>query len=95
MPKLLLYITLKGTWIFLIFGTDSNENRIHVHVGRKATKNYCKIWLQPEVELCKPGDLTHAEVKEVMEIAAQYKEELIKQWNDYMDGKLRMKTIRK
>ncbi|MBQ6771670.1 MAG: DUF4160 domain-containing protein [Bacteroidales bacterium] len=95
MPKLLLYITMKGTWIFLIFGTDSNKNRIHVHVGRKATKDYCKIWLEPQVELCKAGDLTTAEIKEVMEIAEQYKDELIKQWNDYMNGKLRMKTIRK
>jgi len=95
MPKLLLYITVKGTWIFLIFGTDSNENRIHVYVGRKATKNYCKIWLEPKVELCKSGDLTNAELKEVLEIVEEYKEELVKQWNDYMDGKLRMKTIRK
>ena len=47
------------------------------------------------MELCKAGDLTTAEIKEVMEIAEQYKDELIKQWNDYMNGKLRMKTIRK
>ncbi len=72
MPKLLLYITLKGTWIFLIFGTDSNENRIYVHVGRKDTKHYCKIWLQPKVELGKAGDLNNAELKEVLEIAEQY-----------------------
>ncbi|MBQ8957043.1 MAG: DUF4160 domain-containing protein [Bacteroidales bacterium] len=72
MPKLLLYITVKWTWIFLIFGTDSNENRIYVHVGRKATKNYCKIWLEPEVELCKSGDLTNAELKEVLEITEEY-----------------------
>ena len=47
MPKLMLYITVKGTWIFLIFGTDSNENRIHVHVGRKATKNIVRFGLNP------------------------------------------------
>jgi hypothetical protein len=95
MPKLLLYITLKGTWIFLIFGTDSNENRIHVHVGRKDTKHYCKIWLQPKVELGKAGDLDNAELKEVLEIAEQYKDDLVKQWNDYMNGKLKMKIVRK
>lgn len=95
MPKLLLYITLKGTWIFLIFGTDSNENRIHVHVGRKDTKHYCKIWLQPKVELSKAGDLNNAELKEVLEIAEQYKDDLVKQWNDYMNGKLKMKIVRK
>lgn len=95
MPKLLLYITVKGTWIFLIFGTDSNENRIHVHVGKKDTKHYCKIWLQPKVELCKSGDLNDTEIKEVMEIAEQHKETLIKQWNDYMSGKLKMKIVKK
>lgn len=95
MPKLLLYITLKGTWIFLIFGTDSNENRMHVHVGRKDTKHYCKIWLQPKVELSKAGDLNNAELKEVLEIAEQYKDDLVKQWNDYMNGKLKMKIVRK
>ena len=47
------------------------------------------------MELCKAGDLTNAEIKEVMEIAGQYRKELVQQWNDYMDGKLRMKTIRK
>jgi len=38
MPKVLLYITAKTTWIFLFFGTDFNENRAHVHVGKKSTK---------------------------------------------------------
>ena len=79
----------------MIFGTDSNKNRIHVHVGRKATKNYCKIWLEPNVELCKKGDLSEKEISEVLEIAKQYKDELIKQWNNYMNGKLRMKIIKK
>ena len=95
MPKLMLYITMKGTWIFLIFGTDSNENRIHVHVGRKSTKNYCKIWLEPQVELCKAGDLTTAEINEVLAIAEQYKDELKRQWSDYMNGKLKMKIVKK
>ena len=40
MPKALLYITAKITWIFLFFGTDINENRAHVHVGKKSTKEY-------------------------------------------------------
>lgn len=54
MPKLLLYITLKGTWIFLIFGTDSNENRIHVHVGRHGrqieNENDTKMKNKPRIQ---------------------------------------------
>jgi len=34
MPKVLVYITAKITWIFLFWGTDVNENRAHVRVGK-------------------------------------------------------------
>ena len=40
MPKLLLYITMKGTWIFLIFGTDSNENREQLYERKVTNKNH-------------------------------------------------------
>ena len=43
MPKVLVYITGKITWIFLFWGTDQNENRAHVHVGKKGTDELCKI----------------------------------------------------
>lgn len=95
MPKLLIYETSKGVWIFLIFGTDQNENRIHVHVGRKDTKNYCKIWLEPKVEVAKDGDLTKAQLKEVVELAGQYREKLISQWKAYMKGTMKLITIKK
>ena len=45
--------------------------------------------------MCKQGDLADKEIKEVLEIAETYKEELIKQWKNYMNGKLRMKIIKK
>ena len=35
MPKVLTYITAYVTWVFLFYGTDVNENRAHVHVGKK------------------------------------------------------------
>jgi len=43
MPKVLVYITAKIAWIFLFWGTDQNENRAHVHVGKKGTDELCKI----------------------------------------------------
>ena len=78
-------------FVFKIFSNE--ELRMHVHVF----KEYCeaKIWLEPEVELCKQGDLTDKEIKEVLDIAESYKEELVKQWKNYMNGKLRMKIIKK
>ena len=43
MPKVLLYITARFTWIFIFFGTDFYENRAHVHVGKRGFDKYCKI----------------------------------------------------
>ena len=45
------------------------KNRAHVHVGKKDTQNLCKIWLEPNVELAKQGDLTDAQVKQVLQLA--------------------------
>ena len=95
MPKLLIFENAKGTWLFIIFGTDQNENRMHVHVGRKATNHYCKIWLEPDVEVAAGGDLSHSELVEVVGLVKEYKSELVAQWKAFMDGKLKMITIRK
>ncbi len=83
MPKLLIF---KNIWIFIIYATDKYENRMHVHIGKKSMRNLCKIWLEPEIEISKSGELTTKEQKEVLEITEEYKDELIKQWNGFMNG---------
>ncbi len=80
MPKILLYITAKIIWQFLFWNTDFNENRAHVHVGKRSTEHLCKIWLEPVVELDKQGDLTDAQAREVLDIAIKYREKLLQQW---------------
>ena len=87
MPKILLYITAKATWIFLFFGTDVTENRAHVHVGKKSTDEYCKIWLEPEISVAKQGALTTSELKTVLEITQKYHSELMQQWEKFTAGK--------
>lgn len=87
MPKILLYITAKVIWNFLFWNTDYNENRAHVHVGKRSTEHLCKIWLEPIVELDKQGDLTDAQAKEVLEIAKVYRENLLKQWSLFKQGR--------
>ncbi|MBO7234067.1 MAG: DUF4160 domain-containing protein [Paludibacteraceae bacterium] len=62
MPKVLLYITSKITWIFLFWNTDFNENRAHVHVGKKGTERLCKIWLEPDIEVADSGDLSTKQI---------------------------------
>ena len=96
MPKILLYITAKVIWNFLFYNTDFHENRAHVHVGKKDMQELCKIWLEPEVELAKQGDLTDAQVKQVLQIANDYREQLLRQWSLFKNGKtIRMIKVKK
>ena len=83
MPKLLIY---QAIWIFTIFGTDIFENRKHVHVGRKGTVKLCKIWLEPTVELAKPGELSTSEQREVLQITELYRDNLVRQWDQFLTG---------
>ena len=87
MPKVLLYITAKIIWNFLFYNTDFHENRAHVHVGKRNTEKLCKIWLEPNVELAKQGDLSDSQIREIMEIAYNYREKLISQWKLFKQGK--------
>lgn len=87
MPKILLYITAKIMWNFLFYNTDFHENRAHVHIGKRGMENLCKIWLEPEVELAKQGDLTDAQVKQVLKIASDYRVQLLRQWELFKSGK--------
>lgn len=88
MPKILLF----KYWIFIIFDTDKYENRKHVHVGKKSTENLCKIWLETlnpnesEVSIAEGGDLTVKQQNEVLKIAELYRQDLIKQWDNFMNG---------
>lgn len=96
MPKVLLYITAKVIWTFLFYNKDFNENRAHVHIGKKGTNNFCKIWLEPNVEVSKEGDLTDAQIKEVLKLAQENKDKLLKQWNNFKEGKaIRIIKIKK
>lgn len=93
MPKILLYITAKVIWQFLFWNTDYHENRAHVRVGKRSTEHLCKIWLEPIVEVDKQGDLTDAQIKEVLSIATEYRERLLKQWNLFKQGKTLRVTL--
>jgi hypothetical protein len=68
----------------------------HVHVGKRSTEHLCKIWLEPIVAVDKQGDLTDAQIKEVLIIATEYRERLLKQWNLFKQGKtIRVIKIKK
>ena len=96
MPKVLLYVSAKITWIFLFFGTDVNESRAHVHVGKKSTGEYCKICLEPKISIAKGGTLTTAELNEVLKITTECRFQLVEQWRKFTEGKtIKMITVKK
>lgn len=63
------------------------EKRKHIHVGKKSMINLCKIWLEPSIEISKTGELSSSQLNEVLEIAKNYKEDLLKQWDNFVAGK--------
>ena len=67
-------------------GTDNNENRPHVHVGQKDTEHFCKIWLEPDVEIAKQGSLTKKQANDVLEITKRFRVKLLNQWNIFKKG---------
>lgn len=96
MPKVLLYITAKLFWTFLFYNKDYNENRAHVHVGKKDTQNLCKIWLEPDVSIATQGDLTDSQAKQVLILAETYRDKLLSQWKNFKEGKtIRIIKIKK
>ena len=87
MPKVLVYIVKRIMWLFLFYDTDSFENRAHVHVGKKGSQKLCKIWLEPQIQVDKKGDLTEAQLKEIVELTEEYRDRLIEQWRLFKEGK--------
>ena len=96
MPKVLIYATAKVIWTFLFYGTDFNENRAHVHVGKAGNEKLCKIWLEPEIEVAEKGELTDKQIAQVIDIVKNYRAEFLKQWIKFLNGdKVRIIKINK
>jgi hypothetical protein len=87
MPKVLIYYVKQIMWLFLFWNTDVNENRSHVHVGKKGSRKLCKVWLEPSVSLADPGDLEYAQVKEILDLTTRYRSDLMDQWRLFKQGK--------
>ncbi len=95
MPKILIYITKRWTWLFLFFGTDFHENRAHVHVGKKGMNEYCKIWLEPQISVARKGELTESQIKKILAVVKEHHESLMTQWRKFKKGEnIKMLTVK-
>ena len=93
MGKLLIL----ARYIFLIYGSDINEIRKHVHCtyANKGFKRSCKFWLEPIVELDdnKSGDFGEKELNEIKSLILEHKDILLTQLYDFYNNK-QVKAIR-
>jgi hypothetical protein len=77
----------KGALVFWFHSYDAlHENRASVHVGKGSQDdaNDAKIWLEPEIEVARPGrTLRKHELNRALNIITQNREHLLEQWYDY------------
>lgn len=56
----------------------------------------CKIWLEPDVSVADPGELTPAQLKQVLQVTEEHREKLMQQWKAFKEGKpIKIQTIKK
>ena len=66
---------------FFFFSNEGTEP-IHIHV-EKAGK-VCKFWLKP-ISLARNYKFTGTELKKIMDIIENHKNEIEEKWNDYFN----------
>ena len=76
-----------GALIFWFHSYDAlSEERASVHVGKSIQDdtNDAKIWLEPEVEVARPGRALRAhELNQAIQIISQNYEHLLREWHGY------------
>ncbi len=94
MGKLLIL----ARYIFLIYGSDINETRRHVHVTHavRGYKKSCKFWLEPDVLLDanKTGEFSETELTEIRKLIIEHKKVILKQLDLFYKGQP-VKAVRK
>jgi hypothetical protein len=68
-----------GPYRFLFYSSDAEEP-VHVHVERD--ENSAKFWLSP-VRLQSSGGFKPIEIRRIQRLVEQYRETLLKNWDDY------------
>jgi hypothetical protein len=73
--------------IFWFHSYDAiHENRASVHVGKGSQDDYndAKIWLEPEIEVARPGrTLRKYEVSRALRVIKQNHKHLLEEWYGY------------
>lgn len=76
-----------GELIFWFHSYDAlHENRASIHVGKGSQDDYndAKVWLEPTIEIARPGrTLRHRELNRAVHVIEQELTYLLGEWYDY------------
>ena len=73
----------EGPYRFYFFSRE--ETRKHVHVA--SPDGEVKIWLEPEISIAKVINLSMSEVRNILEIVLNRKDELNESWDRHFSCK--------
>ncbi len=80
-------ILVEGALIFWFHSYDAlHENRASVHVGQGSQDDHndAKVWLEPEVEVARPGrTLKKHELNRAIDVIGRNRDFLLEQWHGY------------
>ena len=80
-------ILVEGDLIFWFHSYDAlHEDRASVHVGKGSQDDHndAKIWLEPEIEVARPGrSLRKHELNRALKIIQQNRNYLVEEWYGY------------
>lgn len=69
---------------FFFFSNEGNPlEPLHVHVQKGSA--IAKLWLQPYPEVAESYGLTSSELRELLKIAVEHRDEIERYWNDYFN----------
>jgi len=78
-----------GGLIFWFHSYDAlHEDRASVHVGKGSQddQNDAKIWLEPDIEVARPGrTLREHELQQALRVVKQNRDYLLEAWHGYAD----------
>jgi len=82
-PKVLV----DGSLVFWFHSHDTlYKNRASVHVGKSSQDDFndAKIWLEPQIEVSRPGrSLKRHELSRALEVIDHHRDYLLEQWHEY------------
>lgn len=72
----------QGPYRYYFFSRE--ETRMHIHV--LSADGEAKIWMEPFIELADHNGLSEQELKIILDIAKDRKEEIHAKWNTHFKG---------